>query len=164
MRKPKKLLIGITSFNSSIFLGSTIEAAQRNTDADFTRIVVLDNESTDGSAELARDHGVEVVTRNCHQPQALNHLLDLSNSEFTLLIHSDVILLSPKWFEVCVNRLTGNVALVSPEDIGCGPLTRPWGKQKPETSFLLFRTEMTRAARSWHNVQRFKIRWPFTCT
>jgi glycosyltransferase involved in cell wall biosynthesis len=161
MSKSKKLFIGITSFDSAVFLGSTIKAAQRNTDPDLTRIVVLDNESTDGSAELARDYGVEVVSQHCTQPQALNHLLDLSRSEFTLLIHSDVILLSPRWFEVCSRRLTGNVALISPEDIGCGPFTRPWGKNKPESSFLLFRTAMARAARTWHRVQRFKIRWPY---
>lgn len=161
MSKSKKLFIGITSFNSSVFLGSTIEAALRNTDSDSTRILVLDNESTDGSAELARDYGVEVVSRQCSQPQALNHLLGISKSEFTLLMHSDVILLSPDWFDVCSRKLTRNVALVSPEDIGCGPFTRPWGRNKPESSFLFFRTAMACAARSWYRVQRFKVRWPY---
>ena len=161
MSRSKKLFIGITSFNSAVFLGSTPEAVQRNTDPDSTRIVVLDNESTDRSRELALDYGVEVVNRSCTQPQALNHLLGLSRSEFTLLIHSDVILLSPQWLEVCERRMTGKVALISPEDIGCGPYTRPWGKNRPESSFLLFRTEMARAARSWYRVQRFKIRWPY---
>lgn len=161
MRRKSELFIGITSWNSVPFLGYCIDAVKRTTDSIGTRIVVLDNDSTDGSAELAQAHGAEVVRRRCTQPQALNHLFDLSKSEFTLLIHSDVILLSKMWFEVCAAQFAENVALLSPEDIGCGPYTRPWGKGMPESSFMLFRTELARAARKWFRVQRFKIRWPY---
>lgn len=161
MQNRADLFVGITSWNSAPFLGHCIDAIKRTTSDVRTRIVVLDNESTDGSAELARSRGVEVISRRCNQPQALVRLFNLSSNEFTLLIHSDVILLSEDWLPLCAARLCGNVAMVSPEDIGCGPYTRPWGKEMPESSFLLFRTALARSARHWFRIQRFKIRWPF---
>lgn len=161
MRPSQDLFIGITSWNSAPFLGHCIDAIKRTTSNLRPRVVVLDNESTDGSAELARRMGVEVISRRCNQAQALNHLFRVSRSEFTLLIHSDIIMLSEKWFELCVSHLTGNVALISPEDIGCGPYTRSWGGGMPESSFMLFRTALARSARQWFSVQRFKIRWPY---
>ena len=145
--KVRNLFVGITSWNSELLLGHCLDAVERTTNPDLTRIVVLDNESVDSPRAIAESRGVEVVTRSCTQPQALNHLFDLSHSNYTLLIHSDVILLSPKWLDLCEAYLTGNVAMVSPEDIGCGPYTRPWGKGMPESSFMLFRTDRARSAR-----------------
>ncbi len=156
-----RLFVGITSWNSVTFLGHCIDAVKQTTSADSTRIVVLDNESTDGSFEMARSRGVEVISRRCNQPQALVRLFNLSRSEFTLLIHSDIIILNRDWLDICAQHLTENVAMISPEDIGCGPYTRPWGKGMPESSFMLFRTASARATRQWYSVQRFKIRWPY---
>lgn len=155
------LFVGITSWNSRLFLGHCIDAVRRTTDPDSTRVVVLDNASSDGSAELAADRGVEVVSRRCTQADALNALFHLSRSEYTLLIHSDVILLSEHWLEICAEHLRDEVVMVAPEDIGCGPYTRPWGEGMPESSFLLFRTAPVRAARRWFWRRRRRLPVPY---
>ena len=51
-------------------------------------------------------------------------------------------------------------ALVSPEDIGCGPLTRSYGAGKPESCFMLYDTEKAREARTWKWIRRRGIPWP----
>ena len=140
-RPRSELFIGITSWNSAYFLGHCLDAAMRTTSDVDVRIVVLDNRSTDASPRLVRERDVELVTMACGQGDALNELLRRANSPYVLLLHADVILLSPHWFALCRSKLTRDVALVSPEDIGCGPLTRPFGKDKPESSFLFFQSQ-----------------------
>jgi len=125
------------------------------------RVVLLDNVSTDRSAEVARVRGAEVVVRKCDHFQALNALLAMSRSRYTLLIHSDVILLHDDWLDLCAAEISSEVALVSPEDIGCGPYTRPWGKGMPESSFLFFDTRKAMSARMVFWRQRFKIKLPY---
>ena len=116
--------------------------------------------SQDNSAKIARDFGAEVRLEHCSQAIALNRLLDMSTGRFTLLIHSDVTLIAPDWFTVCTAHLQGNSALVSPEDIGCGPLTRPYGKGMPESCFMLFDTAKARRARTLSLTRRQGIPWP----
>jgi len=156
-----ELFVGITTWNSATFLRACLGGVRNTTDAARTRIVVLDNHSTDDTVAIARSFGAEVVKRRSGQAAALMDLFNWSRSEFTLLIHADVVLLNPRWLDVCRPHLTGNVALVSPEDIGCGPYTRPFGTEKPESSFLLFRTAPARRTRRWFWRQRFKLRVPY---
>lgn len=155
-----ELFVGVTTWNSELFLEHCLRAIRTTTDGVTTRIGVVDNLSKDRSVEIARDFGATVKLENCSQAIALNRLLSMSNGRRTLLLHSDVILLSPRWYPVCDAHLTGNVALVSPEDIGCGPLTRPYGKGMPESCFLLFDTEKARRMREVVWVRRKGIPWP----
>src|SRR5262249_44398587 len=120
-----ELFIGITSWNSSLFLPHCLEAISATTAGTATEIVVLDNCSDDSSADIARTFGATVLQRRCNQADALNCLVAHSKAPYTLLIHADVILLGRSWFDLCQGKLTGSTVLVSPEDIGCGPLTRP---------------------------------------
>ena len=160
MQTKPLLFVGITTWNSDLFIETCIQAVKRFTDPASTEIVVWDNESTDDTVAIAKAHGVKVISCRCPQARALNELFSQSRAIYTLLIHSDVVLLDPRWLDVCAKYLVGNVALVSPEDIGCGPYTRPWGKDKPESSFLLFRTELARDARIWTWTRKFLLRWP----
>jgi glycosyltransferase involved in cell wall biosynthesis len=155
-----ELTIGVTTWNSAPFLRACLEAI-RATVGRRARVLVLDNMSNDGSEVVAAGAGAEVVRRGCSQPEALERLFALSRSRYTLLLHADVVMLDPNWLDICLDRLRDDVALVSPEDIGCGPYTRPWGAGMPESSFLLFDTAKARACRSWFRRQRFKIRWPY---
>lgn len=155
-----ELFVGVTSWDSALFLGPCLRAIRRTTRNVNTRIVVLDNCSRDDSARIARDEGAEVIVAACLQADALNRLLSLSRSPCALLIHSDVVLLSPRWFELCRARITGPVALVSPEDIGCGPYSRPFGAGKPESSFLFFDTAKARELRQMSWQKRFGLPWP----
>jgi len=156
----RELFVGITTWNSELFLEHCLRSIRKTTDGIAVRIGVVDNRSQDRSAEIARDFGAEVHVEYCSQAIALNRLLAMSDARHTLLMHSDVVLLSPDWYGTCARHLNGNVALVSPEDIGCGPLTRPYGAGKPESCFMMFDTAMARQTRTWKWIRRRGIPWP----
>lgn len=151
----RDLFVGITSWNSGDFIAHAVRAVYRTTSDVDVRVVVLDNESRDESVELARSEGAEVIVARMNQREALNTLAERSNSPLTLLMHADVILLSSSWLSACLAKLNEDVILVSPEDIGCGPFTRPFGKGKPESSFLLFDTRRMRETR----IRLWRRRW-----
>jgi len=159
-RGARELFVGITSWNSALFLPHCIQAVRSNTRDVRTEIVVLDNLSEDGSAAIARAHGTNVIEERCTQPDALNRLFLLSRSRYTLLMHVDVILLDPRWFDLCRSKLGKNTILVSPQDIGCGPFTRPWGRDMPESSFMFFDTAGARKLRQTRWVRRFRLPYP----
>ncbi|MGE0641502.1 MAG: glycosyltransferase [Thermoanaerobaculia bacterium] len=134
----KTLFIGITSWNSESFIAHAIRAWARTTRVPH-RIVVWDNKSGDSTPRMVIEAGAELVSRQSTQPEAINGLLRMASEEYVLLVHSDVIALSEDWFDVCAAELSRpDIALVSPEDIGCGPYSRPFGRGMPESSFLLF--------------------------
>jgi glycosyltransferase involved in cell wall biosynthesis len=157
MKYKADLFVGITSWNSSLFLPVCLRAILDNTVGINLRVVVLDNVSTDDSGEIASRLGAEVLVHRCTQPEALNRLLSLSSSTYTLLMHADVVLLDSRWFDLCLSKLDERTILVSPEDIGCGPYSRPFGIGKPESSFMFAATDALRRTRilqwrSWHRV------------
>ena len=154
------LFVGITSWNSTLFLPHCLDSLRRTCAGIRTHICVLDNASGDASPSIAREAGAEVIVRRCSQPEALQALVRRSDAAFTLLLHADVILLDPGWFQLCTSRLQGDTVLVSPEDIGCGPLTRPFGVGMPESSFLLFRTDGLRRSRRLIWRRRHRLPWP----
>ena len=154
------LFVGVTTWNSELFLAHCLHAIQQSTQGLRVSVGIVDNVSTDGSVEIARRFGVPVHQERCSQAIALNRLLAMSDARHTLLIHSDVILLSPDWYAICSRHLAGNVALVSPEDIGCGPLTRPYGAGMPESCFMLFDTQKARDCRTVGWIRRKGIPWP----
>ncbi len=150
----KDLFIGITSWNSELFLGTCLAAIEKTTAHINKDIVVFDNNSTDDSVQIARDHGARVIIDKQTQPNALNILLNESNAQYSLFMHADTILLSKKWFALCSNKIDNHTVLVSPEDIGCGPMTRDFGVGQPESSFLFFDTEAAKQLRQWRVIKR----------
>ncbi len=157
MNRKRELFIGVTSWNSSLFLPVCLKAIRDNTHGVDLRLVVLDNVSSDQSIDIARQFGAEVVVEKCLQADALNRLLSMSDARYTLLVHADVVLLDPRWFDLCREKITDQTALVSPEDIGCGPYSRPFGAGKPESSFMFFDTAKFRQTtfvqwRRWHRI------------
>lgn len=154
------LFVGVTSWESELFFEHCLRSVRSTTAGLRLRIGVVDNGSRDRSVQIARDLGAVVRVERCSQAIALNRLLSMSDARHTLLIHSDVVLLSPRWYAACSSHLAGGVALVSPEDIGCGPLTRPYGAGMPESCFLLFDTEKARRARTFTVIRRRGIPWP----
>lgn len=156
----RDLFVGITTWDSELFLEHCLESVRRTTEGLRIHIGVVDNCSRDRSVHIARGMGADVRVERCSQAIALNRLLSMSDAPHTLLIHSDVILLSPKWYSTCSKHLAGNVALVSPEDIGCGPLTRPYGAGMPESCFMLFDTVKARKARTVAWIKRRGIPLP----
>lgn len=124
------------------------------------RLVVVDNMSADDSVDIAQGYGAEVIRRPCSQPSALQQLAGMSRSPRTLLMPANVVPLHPDWFEVCASALRGATALVSPEDIGCGPWTRPFGRGMPESSFLLWDTAGLRRISHWLLLRFGRFRRP----
>lgn len=122
----KELFIGITTWNSELLLPLCLDSLAQT--APDSEIVVLDNMSVDDTRKIANEREVRVVTKRCGQADALNELVRLSDRPYTLLIHADVIMIPPNWIDIVLSRLKNDIALVSPEDIGCGPYTRPWVK------------------------------------
>jgi glycosyltransferase involved in cell wall biosynthesis len=158
-RRPD-LFVGVTTWNSGLLLPHCLQSIRRTTSGLRVRLGVVDNCSTDNSVDVARQFGASVEIIHCSQALALNRLLARSRARMTLLVHSDVVLLSPAWFAVCQAKIRGSTVLVSPEDVGCGPLTRPYGRGKPESSFLLFDTNAARRIRKTVWVQRGWLRIP----
>jgi glycosyltransferase involved in cell wall biosynthesis len=154
------LFVGVTTWNSAQFLPHCLRSIRKSTDGLKVRIGVVDNLSHDNSVQIAKDFGADVRIENCSQAIALNRLLSMSTGRLTLLLHSDVVLLSSNWLAVCAVHLQGDSALVSPEDIGCGPLTRDYGKGMPESCFMLFDTAKARRARTLKWTRRRGIPWP----
>ena len=155
MSVSSKLFVGITTWNSELLLPLCLDSVRRTAPA--AEVVVLDNESTDATQEIARSFGARVLSWSCGQADALNALAAISTRPYTALIHADVVFVSPRWVETVVARLNGDVALVSPEDIGCGPYTRPWGKGMPESSFMCFVTARMEALKVRRWLRRFRI-------
>jgi len=160
MSTTSDIFIGITSWNSELFLGHCLRALYQTSDDVSKQIVVLDNSSGDRSADIARDLGAMVIVKSLGQADALNYLFKLSKSRYTLLMHSDVLMLSDKWFPLCRSKISNNVALVSPEDIGCGPYTRPFGVGMPESSFLFFDTDKLKKTKCTLWKQHFRVPVP----
>ena len=145
MNDSSRLFVGITTWNSELLLPLCLQSLQRT--APKAEVVVLDNMSVDNTPQIAYGFGARVIRKSCGQGDVLNELVRLSDRPYTLLIHADVVLMAPHWVELVLSKLKNGVALVSPEDIGCGPYTRPWGKGKPESSFMCFVTEHLKALR-----------------
>lgn len=153
-----ELFVGVTSWNSECFLPICLESLRNTTENISLDLVVLDNYSSDRSREIAATRGARVITRRCNQGDALNILATLSKARYTLLIHSDVVFLNRNWFRLVSTLFDLGTALVSPNDIGCGPMSRPFGQGKPESSFMFFQTEAMRSLREI-SIRRRRF-WP----
>lgn len=158
--KVPELFIAIPTWNSGLFLEACLRQIVLTCRGLRYEVGVLDNGSADATVSIARAHGCRVEVHEYLLPDALNRLMKWSRAPYTLFIHADTILLDPEWFARCAAKLTGTNALVSPQDIGCGPYTRPWGRGKPESSFMLFRTADLRRLRRIRWVRRFRLRMP----
>lgn len=155
MSDSSQLFVGVTTWNSELLLPLCLDSLLRT--APDAEVVVLDNMSVDNTTQIAHGFGARVVVKRCGQADALNELVDLSLKPYTLLIHADVVFMSPHWLGLVLSKLKNEIALVSPEDIGCGPYTRPWGKEMPESSFMCFVTEHLKRMRERRWYRRFRI-------
>lgn len=156
-----RLDIAITTWNSEAFIDIALTAIARVCGPWNPRVVIFDNGSTDNTLRVARAHGVHILSGRMSQADALNVLAQQVRGDACLLMHADVVLLDTDAFAACMARLEQGAALVSPEDIGCGPWTRPFGRGMPESSFMLFRAKALIDLREWHWFPwRWNIRWP----
>jgi len=155
MASKPDLFVGVTTWNSANFLSVCLGAIRKHTQNYNVQLAVVDNCSDDDSAQIAQKFGATVIVHRCRQGDALNLLLSRSDAPYSLLLHSDVVLLNSQAVAICMAKLDNHTVLVSPEDIGCGPYTRPFGVGKPESSFLFVATKPFRRTaitiwKRWH--------------
>jgi len=142
-----ELFIGMTTWNDADLVRRSIPALRASLPETDFEFVVWDNASTDDTPKVLDALSVRYFSRRCSQGDALNFLLEMSTAPYTLLMHSDVFLLTPAWFPVVRAALhREQAALVSPEDTGLGPVGRGFHGM-PESSFLCFDTARARACR-----------------
>jgi glycosyltransferase involved in cell wall biosynthesis len=82
----RELFVGVTTSNNALFIGCCLDAVREKTPGVILNTVVLDNYSSDATVYIAESKGAQLVRKACSQPDALNALLDLSRSPYTLLI------------------------------------------------------------------------------
>jgi glycosyltransferase involved in cell wall biosynthesis len=84
----KTLTIGIPCYNESITIGKVITDFRRVFPE--ARILVLDNASTDNTAEIAHAHGVEVVSEpRKGKGYAVQRLFSLTESDYLIMVDGD---------------------------------------------------------------------------
>jgi glycosyltransferase involved in cell wall biosynthesis len=160
-----ELRVGLTTHNDARALPLCLESLARTLGGVEHEVVVVDDCSVDGTAEIARAAGARVEVRRLGQADALNYLLATSPTPYTLLLHSDVTLLADDWYPRLRSHLAGDVVLVSPDDSGLGPLLRAgYGAGKPESSFMFWRTDGAKRLRRLgprHLLRVVRERLPF---
>lgn len=92
--RPKPLTVLIPAYNEAAFVADTIRSVQAQS-VRVERIIVIDDCSTDGTGDVARAMGVEVLRPARNQgskASALNFALDRVDTEYTLAIDADTTL------------------------------------------------------------------------
>ncbi len=88
----------IAAFNEEKYLPKTLKSLQSQTDKEFS-ILVVDNNSTDNTAQIARSFGAKVVTEKKQGVVfALNRGIHEANTEIVAMTDADTVV-EPKWIE-----------------------------------------------------------------
>ena len=88
MALPKSLAIGIPCYNEAATIGKVVDDF-RGCFADAT-ILVIDNASTDGTAEIARKHGAEVISEpRKGKGNAVQRLFREAHTDYLIMVDGD---------------------------------------------------------------------------
>ena len=90
-------------FNGEKYLRETIDSVLFNIDFMNTEYIVVDDGSTDRTAEILRDYQdkIRVISKvNQGQAKAINEGLKLAKGEFALIVNADDPLVSKKLFSI----------------------------------------------------------------
>ena len=131
---PPRTTVIVVSFNRADLLKKAVEALERSKDREKIEILVVDNGSTDGSAQLESDFPNTRfirMPRNFGLTKALNVALRSATGEFILLLHGDTEV-SPE----TVSLLAGILENQSDVGAACPLLVAPDGQPAPQVSSL----------------------------
>ena len=132
--KPPRTTVIVVSYNRADLLRNSIEALERSKDREKIEILVVDNGSTDGSAQLEPDFPNTRfirMPRNFGLTKALNVALRSATGEFILLLHEDTEV-SPE----TVSLLAGILENQSDVGAACPLLVTPDGQPAPQIASL----------------------------
>jgi glycosyltransferase involved in cell wall biosynthesis len=93
----------LATFNSGRDLEECLTAARASLPVG--RLIVVDRNSTDGTAEIARRHGAEVHFEEVGLGYARTLALSLASTEFVLFLDSDVILRRADFYERALEEI-----------------------------------------------------------
>ncbi len=158
----------VATYNSARDLDACLAAARAY--LPIGRLLVVDRQSTDGTAEIARKHGAEVHFEDIGLGYARTLALSLASSELVLFLDGDVILRRPDFYARAMEQMGGSRVgavvgtavghrLLYGLPLGLTLLRRDWaagvpippGTQGAETLFL------RRALRAQHLQVRYII-------
>lgn len=89
MTRTAPVTVVVPAFNAAPFLGVTLEALQTQTTVP-EQIIVIDDGSTDGTASVAEQHGVQVIQQDQRGPGAArNRGIELAKTEFVAFCDAD---------------------------------------------------------------------------
>ena len=131
---PPRTTVIVVSYNRSDLLKKSVETLERSQDREKIEILVVDNGSTDGSAQLEADFPNTRfirMPRNFGLTKALNVAFRSATGEFILLLHEDTEV-SPE----TVGLLTGILENQSDVGAACPLLVTPDGQPAPQISSL----------------------------
>ena len=103
----------ICAHNEEAVLGETIDVARKNSGGKFKEIIVVDNVSTDRTAEVARLHGARAVFEpEKGLPSARQRGFESSTSEYLAYIDADT-LITEHWMSVVERSFRERPGIVS---------------------------------------------------
>jgi len=132
--KPPGTTVIVVSYNRAELLRKSVEALERSKDRERIEILVVDNGSTDGSAQLEDDFPNTRfirMPRNFGLTKALNVALRGATGEFILLLHEDTEV-APE----TVSVLAGILENQSDVGVVCPLLVTPDGQTAPQIAPL----------------------------
>ena len=103
----------ICAHNEASCIGETVAIAQKNSHGKFKEIIVVDNVSTDATAEIARSHGARVVFEP-HKglTSARQCGFEASQSELLAYIDADTHI-TPQWMGIAERTFNDRPDIVS---------------------------------------------------
>ena len=110
----------IVNLNAKSHLISCLKSISMSTKCDFFEIIVVDNNSNDGSIELLRHQYPEVKLiinlRNYGYTKAINQALRLSKGKYKVVLNPDTELM-PKSIDIMINHMKSskNIGIVGPK-------------------------------------------------
>ena len=103
----------IPAYNEEAFIGACVDAAKAKTRGKLKEIIVVDNASTDKTAEIAESHGARVVHATKKGLTAARQCgFNASSGEYVAYIDADT-LISDTWIDVAERELTKHPDAVS---------------------------------------------------
>jgi glycosyltransferase involved in cell wall biosynthesis len=106
----QKIDVFIPTYNSALHLQECLDSARRAYPV--RRFVIIDHRSTDGTLEVARRNGCEVVFEEKGLAYARQLSVEMAETEVFAMVESDLIFHEFGWYERALGLLSGKVGAV----------------------------------------------------